>query len=154
MEVIKFFHWDVLYMVFKAISESTYTLSIFTIITPPVVLRFISFLRQNIKYFHVIHIIIFSPGILSQILLPSRDTLRYAGRSLNARYCALEEPCERFRETVKLAPDYARFTVIRILWFRQKEKPFASKLARMVNDECKLDEHVHYSQILIPLPNS
>jgi len=32
MEVIKFFHWDVLY-IFKAISESTHTLSIFTIIT-------------------------------------------------------------------------------------------------------------------------
>jgi len=76
-------------MIFKAISESTHTLSIFTIITT-VVLRFTPFLRQNVKYvFHVIHIIIFSPGILSQILLPSRDTLRYAGRSLNARYCAL-----------------------------------------------------------------
>jgi len=50
--------------------------------------------------------------------------------------------------TLMLALDYARFVVIRVLRFRQKNR-FASELTRILNDECKFDKYVYLHRLQI-----
>jgi len=63
--------------------------------------------------------------------------------------CANHECICYIKVPLMLALDYARFVVIRVLWFRQKNRS-ASELTRILNDECKFDEYVylHCLQIL------